>query len=175
VHDSLEAAVQARMATARTFPGNQTLSHAAALELVRRGTRPAAAGSDAARLRRGDTQSPTDDAGEPHDGGPVQFSHDPRLSWPSAQYFTEEQNEAVYKNIQCPVAFLRAVDGWPFDETKMDKFRRLLNPDLFLTLPGSHHFHADPDTAPAVADAVARWLVEEVQAGVGAAAAAADT
>jgi hypothetical protein len=157
------------MATARTFPGNQRLSHPAALELVKRGTRPAASSGDSAAEK---VQIPDNPNDELHHSGPVQFVHDPRLSWPSAQYFTEEQNDAIYRSIQCPVAFFRAHDGWPFEESKMESVRMLLNPDLFEIMPGSHHFHADPETAPDVADAVVSWLVgTETQAR----AAAADT
>jgi pimeloyl-ACP methyl ester carboxylesterase len=157
VYETLEHAVQARMATARTFPGNQYLSHGAALELVRRGTRPA----HGANANANGAALNSSNAGD-HDGH-VQFTHDPRLSWPSAQYFTEEQNDGIFRSIQCPVAFLRAEHGWPFDEAKAKRFLSLLKPSLATTLPGSHHFHADPDTAPEVADAVVQWLQAEME------------
>jgi pimeloyl-ACP methyl ester carboxylesterase len=158
VYETIEHAVQARMATARTFPGNQYLSHDAALELVMRGTRPASAVDGETIDGRHDRIT----SNSTHDG-PVQFTHDPRLSWPSAQYFTEEQNEGIYRNIQCPVAFLRAEHGWPFEDAKAQRFLTLLKPTLAATLPGSHHFHADPDTAPAVADTVVQWLHDEME------------
>jgi hypothetical protein len=94
---------------------------------------------------------------EAPDGG-VQFRHDPRLLWPSIQYFSEEQTEALYRDIQCPTALIRAVDGWPFDADKLERGLALLQPVVHEILPGSHHFHADPDTAEAVAEQVAKFL-----------------
>ena len=135
VYPSLQKAVETRRQTARNFPGNQYLSETAATEMVLRGTKNA--------------------TGE--DG--LQFIHDPRLLWPSVQYFTDEQVEALYEDIQCPTALLLSVDGWPFDETKHQRALDILKPVVFKTLAGSHHFHADPDTADAVVDEVASFLL----------------
>lgn len=133
-------AVETRCQTAKNFPGNQYLSKVAAKEMVLRGSRPA-----------------TTSEGE----SGVQFCHDPRLQWPSLQYFTPEQVEAVYKDIQCPTALLLAEDGWPFDEERYQRTLELLKPAVVHKLPGSHHFHADPDTADAVVDAVAEFLSQD--------------
>ena len=146
VYDSLELAVQTRCATARNFPGKQYLSEYAATELVLRGTRPAV---------RSDTE---DDGTERFPDSALQFVHDPRLQWPSVQFFTSDQTEGLYQAIQCPTAFLTAEDGWPFEADKLQRCLDLLQPQLFVKLPGSHHFHADPDTAPQVAEHVLRFL-----------------
>jgi hypothetical protein len=134
IYPSLQKAVETRCQTARNFPGNQYLSEAAATEMVLRGTRPV------------------------EDGGGLQFIHDPRLLWPSVQYLTHEQVEALYEDIQCPTALLLSVDGWPFEETKHQRALEILKPVVQKTLPGSHHFHADPDTAEEVVAEVAAFL-----------------
>jgi hypothetical protein len=132
VYESIQKAVETRCQTARNFPGQQYLSPAAATEMVLRGSQPV--------------------------NGGLQFRHDPRLQWPSAQYFTVEQVEAVYRDIQCPTALLLAQDGWPFDEDRRQRTLELLQPTVCKTLPGSHHFHADLDTADAVVAEVAAFL-----------------
>ena len=135
IYPSLEAAVRTRCLTAKNFPGNQWLSTEAGTELVLWGTEP---------------------VGE--EGG-VRFRHDVRLQWPSCMYITKEQANAVYSEINCPTALFLAKDGWPFDEARMQEAMKLLKPTLFdRTLPGSHHFHADPESAPAVARKVVEFL-----------------
>jgi hypothetical protein len=136
------------MQTATKFPGRQYLSETAATELVVRGTRPVLTEQEA-------TSPPAPDAHAPRGW---QFRHDPRLPWPSLQYYTPEQVEAIYQAIQCPVALLLAIDGWPFDAERHARTLTLLRPVVTHTLPGSHHFHADPDTADAVVQAVAAFL-----------------
>lgn len=132
-YPSLETAVRIRRNTATNFPGNQYLSVEAAKEMVLRG-------SDI-----------TED-------GMVQFRHDPRLRWPSAHYFTQEQTEALYIDIQCPTCVLTAVDGWPMENEKRERLMQLLKPQVVKSLPGSHHFHADPGTAPVVAEEAINFL-----------------
>lgn len=139
VYESLEKAVKVRCMTATTWPGNQYLSEEASREMVQRGS----------------IQVP---ASEEHPNGGIQFVHDPRLQMPSLKYFVTEQVEAVYADIQCPTALFLAVDGWPFDEDRKKRTLELLKPVVCQTLPGSHHFHADPGTAPLVVDAVAQFL-----------------
>lgn len=133
IYESFQDAVNARCQTAKNFPGNQYLSEEAAAEMVRRGSRTL-------------------------EEGKVQFRHDPRLTYPSLQYFTIEQTEALYQDITCPTALILAEDGWPWDEEKFERMLDLLKPSVFKKLPGSHHFHADPLTADAVADEVIRFL-----------------
>ena len=132
-YDSVDVAVRLRRKTATNFPGNQYLSEEAAKEMVMRGSEIAVDGS-------------------------VKFLHDPRLRWPSAHYFTEEQVEALYKDVQCSTCMLTAEDGWPIEEAKRDRILQLLKPEVMKKLPGSHHFHADPQTAPRVAVEIVNFL-----------------
>ena len=134
VYDSLEKAVQTRCFTAKNFPGSQWLSTEAATQMVLRGSVP---------------------VGE--NGGLV-FRHDPRLQWPSLQYFTSEQVDAVMDEIQCPSALILADDGWPFDEERYQATLKRLDPIVHTRLPGSHHFHADPETAERVSEEVISFL-----------------
>jgi hypothetical protein len=90
--------------------------------------------------------------------GSVQFIHDQRLTWPSIQYVTTEQVEGLYEDIQCRTALFRAEDGWPIEQPILEKCIRLLRPAVSTTLPGSHHFHADPDTCDTVATEVIQFV-----------------
>jgi pimeloyl-ACP methyl ester carboxylesterase len=140
VYESLQKAVETRCQTARNFPGKQYLSEGAATEMVLRGSKPV----------HGENNG--------NGGSGIQFRHDPRLQWPSAVYFTNEQVEAVYQDIQCPTALLLSIDGWPFDAQKNERALDILKPTVFKTLPGSHHFHTDLDTADAVVAEVLAFL-----------------
>ena len=83
---------------------------------------------------------------------------DQRLTWPSIQYVTQEQVEGLYEDIQCRTALFRATDGWPIEEPLIEKCLELLRPTVCKTLPGSHHFHADPDACEAVASEVIQFV-----------------
>jgi pimeloyl-ACP methyl ester carboxylesterase len=152
-YENLELAVAARCRTARTWPGNQYLSETAARQLVEYGTKESTSttGDD---NDVGTTSTTTTLAAADY----YQFRHDPRLQWPSLQFFTQEQTDGVYKDIQCPTALILAADGWPFDESTRRRTMELLRPVHTVTLPGSHHWHMDPDTAPAVVEQAAAFL-----------------
>jgi pimeloyl-ACP methyl ester carboxylesterase len=132
VYPNIQLAVETRCKTATLSPGNQYLSKEASLEMVQRATVEVQGG--------------------------VKFRHDPRLQWPSLQYMTDEQVEGLYRAIQCPVCLLLAEEGWPFDETRKKLTMSLLQPVVLKTLAGSHHFHADPETADSVAEQVKAFL-----------------
>lgn len=134
VYPSLDKAVQVRCWTAENFPGEQWLSTEAAREMVLRGTRP-----------KGD------------DGG-VQFRHDPRLQWPSLLYFSQAQVQGIFQSISCPSALLLADQGWPIGEEDLERALAMLKPSKYARLPGSHHFHADPESADKVAEQVLEFL-----------------
>ena len=70
VYRTLDSAVEARMSTAQRMPGDQYLSYDAAKDMVKRATVPAQKTS------------------EGRDSESVVFRHDPRLQWPSLQYYT---------------------------------------------------------------------------------------
>eukprot|EP00545_Synedropsis_sp_CCMP1620_P000890 CAMPEP_0119006482 /NCGR_PEP_ID=MMETSP1176-20130426/2317_1 /TAXON_ID=265551 /ORGANISM="Synedropsis recta cf, Strain CCMP1620" /LENGTH=305 /DNA_ID=CAMNT_0006958395 /DNA_START=66 /DNA_END=979 /DNA_ORIENTATION=- len=126
VYPSLEKAAETRQSTAKLFPGKQYLSIEAARELVDR-----ALSSD-------------------ETGNGLTFQHDVRLQWPSLLYMTTEQVEAMQVAVQCPTYLMLAEDGWPYDADMLESTKERLQPTRFDVLPGSHHFHADPDTADAV-------------------------
>jgi pimeloyl-ACP methyl ester carboxylesterase len=132
IYPTVQIAVETRCATAKAFPGKQYISEQAAYELVRRASKDV-------------------------EGG-IQFLHDPRLKWPSIQYFTPEQTESLYKDTQCETCLLLAHDGMPWGEERTDRIRQLLQPSRFEVLPGSHHFHMDPESAVKVAHVVTDFL-----------------
>ena len=153
VYPSIEDAVKA---TARLAPGKQWLSEEAARAMVERAVVPyistpaAQMALSSARAAGENVQGFTDES--------VCFRHDPRLQWPSLQYFTREQVDAIFANVQCPVCLIIAEDGWPFGSRERESVVRLLKPAHMKTLPGSHHFHADNDTFEAVYREVATFL-----------------
>jgi len=135
-YPTVEKAAETRQESARRAPGNQYLSIEASRELVARATK--------------------NDVG----GNGITFQHDPRLLWPSILYMTPSQVESLQRSVQCPTALLLAEDGWPFDEQMLTPTRQRLQPKLFDILPGSHHFHADPNTADSVARSVIKFLAK---------------
>ncbi|KAG7342659.1 peptidase S33 family protein [Nitzschia inconspicua] len=148
-YSNLHAAVQTRMDTARFSPGgHQWLSQEAATELVQRATCVA------------------------WDDRTVQFVHDGRLKHsPPLLLPTLDHVLACWNNLTCPVYCLYAKDGWPFNPLDIQRAHDQVsnnnnsNTNLVVeTLPGSHHFHADPDTAPRVVEAIVRFLQK---AGIG--------
>lgn len=132
LYPTLEKAAETRQGTAKLAPGNQYLSIEAARELVSRAT-----------VNR-------------EDG--VTFQHDVRLQWPSLLYMTPVQVASLHEAVQCPTCLLLAEDGWPFDSERLEAVKQRLQPTKFEILPGSHHFHADPDTADNVAMHVKEFL-----------------
>lgn len=146
VYRNVDAAIEARLDTTRRMPGDQYLSEEAARDMVLRATVDAAVTSDR-----------TNDDGN----RPVSFRHDPRLQWPSLQYYTREQVEAFYTDVcnsNVPVSILMAEDGWPVDSWSQLAVNNILKPSRMKLLKGSHHFHADPDTVGDVASEIVSFL-----------------
>jgi len=136
VYSSLEKAIQTRRITAAKAPGNQSLSLEAATEMVTR-------------------------AMEAVPGGGYSFRHDTRLLWPSLQYLMPEQIDDLMRKVECPTAIIAAENGWPFKKDRVERGLEILQPSVFKTLPGSHHLHADPNSAEAVLDVVFDFLAEK--------------
>jgi pimeloyl-ACP methyl ester carboxylesterase len=86
------------------------------------------------------------------------FRHDTRLLWPSLQYLSSDQIDYIMKEVEAPVCILSAEDGYPFEKARIDRAIQNLKPKIYKTLPGSHHLHADPDTADAVVDTIYDFL-----------------
>ena len=143
VYSNLEAAIKARLSTTERMPGDQTLSYEAARDMVVRATLPA-------NINDNDNEA-------------VVFRHDPRLQWPSLQYYTREQVEAFMRDVRTstvPTCFLSAADGWPTDAWIESVVKDELQPVHLKQLSGSHHFHADPDTVGAVTREVVAFIIE---------------
>lgn len=140
VYADISKAVDARMQTARLSPGKQYISEEAARVMVERATVPAGV------------------EGSPN----VTFRHDPRLMWPSLQYNTQEQVEAFWDDISCPTLLVQAEDGWPMPASGVEHLKSKFKLTDHVKLPGSHHNHADPSTAPAVIEHVRNFLAYRV-------------
>jgi len=140
VYPSIEKAIETRMLTARLSPGKQSISFEASAAMVKRSTRTA----------------PPDYQSTGHE---VVFQHDIRLNCPSLQYYTKEQVQSLLEDVTCKTCVLLAEDGWPIGESDKEFAVRALKPYTMKTLPGSHHFHADPDTVEEVINYVADFLL----------------
>lgn len=140
-----EAALKARCRSPAYFPGNQYISEEAARELVSRGL----------------VEGPDPDAKKQQQTSRTlfRFRHDPRLQWSSLQYFSIEQLESLYRDIRSPTCVLLAKDGWPIDDMTLSRVKEILKPTTFCTrMHGSHHLHADPETAENVVDEIVHFL-----------------
>ena len=156
VFPSLEVAIKLRRQNAARMPGRQRLSYEAAQELVQRAVEsvqeetPSIKGTD--DNRKG--ESPQKDGMR----GKIRFRHDPRYNWPSIQYMTWDQIEGIFSSVEANCCILVAEEGYPFETSKLERAKKLLRPVRFETLPGSHYFHADPETSLAVANSVFSFL-----------------
>jgi hypothetical protein len=157
----MEAAVEAGCMTAKAFPGKQYIPHTGARELVRRATKDIIVHNDNNNdnYEEGESRSSRNNIAPSPPPPTLEFLHDSRLYWPSLQYFTHEQTESLYTTIQCKVCLLLGEDGWPFHlDERLSRAKELLKASMVVTLPGSHHFHRDPDTCQAVVHAVTSFL-----------------
>ncbi len=137
VYPSFEQAVKLRCQSPQImFPGKQYISETTARVLVKRG-------------------------GIIKEDGKLQFRHDQRLNWPSMLYLTEDQLKQMYKDVakqNTSVCLLLAIEGMPFPSDKIAVVTGLLKTAVYKKLPGSHHFHSDPDDVGDVVDAIFSWL-----------------
>ena len=147
-YPTLEATIQARFRSASALPGKQYISVEAAREFVLRGVIE----EDAPQTTK------TTSANTTNGNKKFRFRHDQRLMWPSLQNFTEEQIGIISRDVQCPTCVLLGVDGWPIEDKRKSQLQENLHPSVFVTLPGSHHLHADPDTADAVTSEIVSFL-----------------
>ena len=154
-YPNLDRAIKTRIMTATASPGKQYISKEAAAALVCRASVPA--DEDNINIQKAGGL----ELDESYDGS-VYFRHDARLYWPSLQYFTQEQVNALLADIRCPTCVLVAEDGWPFDSEQVEKSINILKPCVLKKLPGSHHFHMDLDNASQVSSVVTDFLREKL-------------
>jgi pimeloyl-ACP methyl ester carboxylesterase len=151
-YENLDTAIAARKKTAELVPGDQYISAEAAAAIVYRATIPAST-LPSLNISKAGGEEMTDEY-----KGKVVFRHDARLTWPSISYFSKEQVQALYRDVQCPTCLILADDGWPEEAWTNEAVTNLLQPTKLMKLPGSHHFHLDPDTAEVVIDEVIDFL-----------------
>ena len=169
VYESLDQAIQVRIRSATLLPGKQFVSREAATAMVRRST-VAVTNTDGTGIG---THHKTDTS-ENDWNGPVRFTHDPRLHHPSLHYYTHEQVQCLRNDVQCRVCLLTAKDGWPELKEPVvgSNAERVplsvaaveaLEPEVNKVLPGSHHFHADPETVGAVVEEVVGFMERDMK------------
>eukprot|EP00536_Pseudo-nitzschia_multiseries_P019213 jgi/Psemu1/231650/e_gw1.4128.2.1 len=137
VYPNFTKALETRcMTPGLLFPGKQYISEATATALVQRGSII-------------------------KENGQLQFRHDQRLNWPSMLYLSVIQLEQIYKDVasqKTSTCVLTAIDGMPFPSDRISRVKALLKPEVYQSLPGSHHFHSDPNGVELVVDAISSWL-----------------
>lgn len=136
IYPNVEKAIETRCLTAKAFPGNQYISKEAAKELVEGATKTL-------------------------DAGRLEFQHDQRLKWTSIVFLAKEHVVQIYSDVgssSTKTCVLLGADGMPFDEKSLAICQNTLKPTVMKTLPGSHHFHMDPDSADDVAKEVIEFL-----------------
>lgn len=137
VYPTFEKALDTRCKTpGLLLPGKQYISEPTARALVKRGS-----------IMK--------------DDGRLQFRHDQRLNWPSMIFLSDMQLNQMYKDVanqKTSICLLTAIDGMPFPPDKVSTIRSLLKPEMYKSLPGSHHFHSDPDNVEGVVAAIFSWL-----------------
>lgn len=142
VYATAEDAAQARAATATTHPGSQTLSLVGARALVARALVDTSGG--------------------------VRFAHDGRIKAPPPLALGEGAVATFLGRIASagiPCLLVRAANGWPYSPELLAARSAVLAGVLeTVHVPGSHHTHLDPDTAPRVASALVDWLTRTVGA-----------
>jgi hypothetical protein len=139
LYHSIEDMIQSRMNAAKQNRGNQqTISYEASNELTQRNIRTI--------------------------GGGYQFTQDIRLEWPLMLELTKEQvhdiNTTAAAASTTKIAIYYAEHGWPYTKEYIDLEVEQLKPNVMKTLPGSHHFHADPETANRVIEEIFQFIIQ---------------
>jgi hypothetical protein len=91
----------------------------------------------------------------------MEFLNNQHLKWPSMLLLTGKQVSQVYQDVNAfptSMCVLLAKDGMPFPPAWINLLRELMHPTVLEMLPGSHHRHADPDTAAVRVDSIVRFL-----------------
>tara|TARA_R110002049_G_scaffold4967_8_gene34715 strand:+ start:310 stop:1188 length:879 start_codon:yes stop_codon:yes gene_type:complete len=77
--------------------------------------------------------------------GGYSWTTDPKLLKPSFLRFTEEQVEAIFTGISCPVKLIRGEDGYFSAYKSLEKRFGYFQDIEQVSVPGGHHFHMDGD------------------------------
>lgn len=161
LYATLDDAAAVRVNGAKRLPGEQFLSLEAARLLAARGTEHVPA-AEAGGARGGGAADGARGGGGGSDEAPLlRFSHDRRLAHPSAHTWHEAQVLGVLHSIACPTLLLQAPHGWPTPEPGFSRRTRAMREGLLRVHEleaGSHYAHLDPETAPAVQDAIVPFL-----------------
>jgi pimeloyl-ACP methyl ester carboxylesterase len=91
--------------------------------------------------------------------GGFSFTYDLALRATSMLRFTEEQIEAFFKRVECPILLIRPENGWPVDPDDMKRRIGWLDDLRVEEVAGSHHVHLEHPTL--VAELVQPFLQSE--------------
>jgi pimeloyl-ACP methyl ester carboxylesterase len=174
VYHSLQAAVDVRQQTARLSPGgHQWLSDEAAREMVKRSTKteidPSIIPQPAApshlnvkeAVRENGVCTPTCNK-MPDDDESVQFIHDSRLKDHPLMVHVLEHNDVYWQRLKCTTLCLNANNGWPFPQQLVNRAYEQTSFVTVKNLPGSHHFHGDPESADEVLQTILEFFDDDL-------------
>jgi len=156
-YGSIEAAVEARIKTVESLPGNQFLSREAARIMVQRAVQPA---EDNTSLHPPGREYSLEELQDKE----VSFIHDLRLNMASPSYFTEDQAVSFVQSIRCPTLLIMATKGWPYDTERYENRKSVLTEKIGIDtfnqniFEGGHHLHLDPETAQQVSSRVLNFF-----------------
>ncbi|MGM0783381.1 MAG: alpha/beta fold hydrolase [Pseudomonadota bacterium] len=96
---------------------------------------------------------------EPLADGHMRLRTDGRLLWPSPLRLTPEQARAVLEAIRCPTLLIEGENGILGERSAAMAARAAVDGLVRHVLPGGHHLHLEPSSAPAVAERLVEWIM----------------
>ncbi|SDI67267.1 alpha/beta fold hydrolase [Billgrantia gudaonensis] len=91
--------------------------------------------------------------------GHLRLRTDGRLLWPSPLRLTPEQVMAVLGAIRCPTLLIEGENGILGERSAAKAARAAVGGLVRGVLPGGHHLHLEPSSAPMVAERLAEWIM----------------
>lgn len=150
IYENINKAIENRIRSVSTYPGNQSISREAATTLVSRGT----------QLLDNNDNNEDIDENNPNN---VVFRHDPRLFLPSYSYFSNDQILNFVESITAKTLLIQGSQGWPVGSQDVIKRKQIMESKNILEhviLPGSHHLHLDPSSREKVGDTILDFLIK---------------
>ena len=147
IYENIKKAIENRIRSVSSYPGNQSLSREAAISLVSRGT----------KILDNDNNEDIDE----NNSNNVVFRHDPRLFLPSYSYFSNDQVLNFVENITAKTLLIQGSSGWSVGSNDIIQRKQILESKNLLEhniLPGSHHLHLDPLSREKVGETIMKFL-----------------
>lgn len=112
------------------------------------------------------------------DDGRFELSHDARIKWRFALFMTQDQKDEIYASVAkacvdeysdelfgaeeseaLQIMMIMAEDGTFFTPEEVSHFKKKVQPERFVRIPGSHHFHLDEKSYEKVVKLSSQFLL----------------